>query len=287
MNLIIETDIGHDPDDFFALCYFVSAGVNIRAVTIAPGDHDQIAIARFLLDELGLKDVPIGVFKLPRNFSPSGVHKKILQKYNKPFQAHYDGYGCDVIKQTVDKYPDCELFMCGPISNVGEYLRSTKTEIKRSTMQGGFVSYSLYRPTVTLDKFEGQNEVSTFNMNGDVKSVFDLLDTKIQRNFVGKNVCHTILYDQDVHKKVMSTKPKNRASELLREGMSMYLAKHNAKKFHDPTAAVCHLHPECGTWIQGSLYRDHGKWGTKLGGSDNFLIDIDRDALWNYISEGI
>jgi glyoxylase-like metal-dependent hydrolase (beta-lactamase superfamily II) len=62
MNLVVETDIGHDPDDFFALCYLAAAGVDIRAVMISPGDPDQIAIARLLCDRLGL-EIPIGVAK--------------------------------------------------------------------------------------------------------------------------------------------------------------------------------------------------------------------------------
>lgn len=35
-NLIVETDIGHDPDDLFALCYLFSAGVNIKAILLTP-----------------------------------------------------------------------------------------------------------------------------------------------------------------------------------------------------------------------------------------------------------
>ncbi len=44
MNLIIETDIGHDPDDFFALCYLHSAGIKIRAILISIGHSYQTAI---------------------------------------------------------------------------------------------------------------------------------------------------------------------------------------------------------------------------------------------------
>lgn len=51
MKLIIETDLGHDPDDFFAICYFIDAGIDIQLITISPGDPDQIAIAKFLLKE--------------------------------------------------------------------------------------------------------------------------------------------------------------------------------------------------------------------------------------------
>jgi pyrimidine-specific ribonucleoside hydrolase len=84
----------------------------------------------------------------------------------------------------------------------------------------------------------------------------------------------------------MSFTPINMAMELFREGMGMYLSKHSEKKFHDPTAAVCHKHPEIGTWIDGTLYREHGKWGTLLGGKDKMLVDIDREKLWQYIAQG-
>ena len=46
MNLIVETDIGHDPDDFFALCYLHSAGINIRAILVTIGHPYQIEIIR-------------------------------------------------------------------------------------------------------------------------------------------------------------------------------------------------------------------------------------------------
>jgi hypothetical protein len=34
MDLIVETDCGHDPDDLFMLCHLVAAGVNLRCVTV-------------------------------------------------------------------------------------------------------------------------------------------------------------------------------------------------------------------------------------------------------------
>jgi hypothetical protein len=49
MNLVIETDIGNDPDDLFAIAYLIAAGVTVRAVLITPGDPAQVAICRLLL----------------------------------------------------------------------------------------------------------------------------------------------------------------------------------------------------------------------------------------------
>ena len=51
--IIIETDIGRDGEDFFALCYFFAAGADIKAIVISPGDEDQVAVAKLLLWEFG------------------------------------------------------------------------------------------------------------------------------------------------------------------------------------------------------------------------------------------
>ena len=48
-KIIIDTDLGHDPDDFFAICYLSAIGVKIDAIVLSPGDLDQIAFANFLV----------------------------------------------------------------------------------------------------------------------------------------------------------------------------------------------------------------------------------------------
>ena len=290
MNLIVETDLGRDPDDFFAILYLVSAGVNIRCITISPGDRDQIAVAKFLCKQLGL-DIPVGAGKMDRagKTSSGGIHYDILEKYRYPLDAAPDGIGDVIIQNTMWQYPDCELFAIGPLNSVRGYLSKDPTrKFSRCTMQGGFVSYDLHDyPVKRLDKFEGLSTCPTFNMNGDIKGVEVLLASDTKRQFVGKNVCHTIIYDVLCHEKAKLHPPTNRAYELFHETMGMYLDKHGEKKFHDPTAAVCHLHPEIGKWlIDGQLYRAKGGWGTKLGGSDSMLVDIDREKLWEYIWRG-
>lgn len=288
MNLIVETDIGRDPDDFFALCYLVMAGVNIRAITISPGDHDQVAVAMFLTRELGL-EIPIGSANPDRTKSSvGGVHLDILNRYQWPHRVKPDGRGGEIIADTMSKYPDCEFFVCGPLESVGDYIRQHPDHPQlKATMQGGFVGYHLHRPAVTLEKFEGKDTVPTFNLNGDVESgKLFAADPKITRRFVGKNVCHTIVYNKDIQLEHEKHEAKGRAGMLFREAMRMYLDEHWDKKFHDPAAAVCHLHPEIGTWIKGDLFRQKGGWGTRLGGNDDMLVDIDREKLWQHIFVG-
>jgi hypothetical protein len=117
MKLIVETDLGHDPDDFFALCYFIDAGVDLKLITISPGDHDQVAVAKFILKECGL-NVPIGVSKWGRNKKSAGsIHTELLRKYGYPLEVAPDSPGHLLMKSLFDD--DVEFFGCGPLDSMG------------------------------------------------------------------------------------------------------------------------------------------------------------------------
>src|SRR6478752_339652 len=80
-KIIIDTDLGHDPDDFFAICYLSAIGVKIDAIVLSPGDLDQIAFANFLVNKLEL-NCPIGVSKLDREkCSSGGMYYDILKTF--------------------------------------------------------------------------------------------------------------------------------------------------------------------------------------------------------------
>jgi inosine-uridine nucleoside N-ribohydrolase len=273
MNLIIETDLGHDPDDFFAILWLISIGVSIRAICVTPGDPDQLAIANLIVAQCGL-NIPVGTDKLDRTkLSSGGMHHALLKKYGcfnlqSPENGFHNGLGEDIVKNVVKQYPDSELFIIGPVTSVGKYLRDNPSAFKRSTMQGGFLGYNQHNiPCERLAKFEGLESVPTFNLNGDRKGAMVYTEAAIrERRWVGKHVCHTIVYNSEVHARL---KPHNRASELFKEGMDLYLQNHPEKKFHDPTAAVCHVYPEIGTWVRGK--------------TDYIIADVDRNLLWDHI----
>jgi inosine-uridine nucleoside N-ribohydrolase len=296
--LIIETDLGHDPDDFFALCY-LSNVADIRAILLTPGHPHQVAIANFLVKELGLK-AKVGVPEVAKKkdfppwskgINPGRVHGQILSSEGYPLEATAEHCGSDLIDECLKADPNTEFFICGPLTNVGSYLTANPgVKISRVTMQGGFIGYHTHGlPVQRLEKFEGKDTVATFNLNGNVRGGLALLDANVaDRRFVSKNVCHTLVYDEAIHMRMLKVRPKTRGDELLRRGMYLYLGKHHeGKKFHDPSAAVAHIHPEIVTWFEGRLYRQRGEWGTwpdpKL---DKISVDIDREALWNHIANG-
>lgn len=252
-DLIVETDLGHDPDDMFALCYLAAAGASVRAVTIVPGDPDQVAVARLFARVLGA-DVPVGASHMTgRRPSSGGVHHRLLDHFGLPRAADPDGPGHAVIAAALARYPDAELFIIGPCTSTARYLARPDARVpRRVTMQGGFLGYHLYSPRVRLPEFEGKESMPTFNLNGDRKGAAVLLAAPVpDRRFVGKNVCHTLVYDAAVHATLPPPPTGGPAARLFRLAMDLHLETHPAKKWHDPTAAVCHLHPEVGTWVRG------------------------------------
>jgi pyrimidine-specific ribonucleoside hydrolase len=285
IDLVIETDLGHDPDDFFTFCYLAAVGVRIRAITVIPGDRDQLALARLLVKELRL-DAPVGASKPDsRKFSSGGMHYDLIDHFGFPKEADHDGPGEEVIAAAMERHPGCEFLVIGPCTSTARYLSRPDARVpRRLTMQGGFLGYHLYSPRVRLTEFEGKTWMPTFNLNGDRGGAKVLLDAPIpERRFVGKNVCHTLLYDRAVRETMPGTDPTNLARVLFMAGMKMYLQTHAEKKWHDPTAAACHLHPEIGTWFRGRVAKIEGGWGTVADeGGDLILADIDREALWSH-----
>jgi inosine-uridine nucleoside N-ribohydrolase len=123
----------------------------------------------------------------------------------------------------------------------------------------------------------------TFNLNGDRRGAEVLLKAPIpERRFVGKNVCHTLLYDRARHETMPAADPGDPAAALFLLAMGMYLEKHPEKRWHDPTAAALHLHPEIGTWVRGRVEKMEAGWGTVADErGDLILADVDREALWD------
>lgn len=273
----IETDLGRDPDDLFSILWLISQGVKIYNICITPGDTDQIAIASFLRKELDL-DFHILIPKGNREkrvgkTSSGGVHYKLLKKYGAPLEGSPDLF----LKPFDERM--LHLLSIGPLTNVLDYFSSINPYIN-VTIQGGFCPYSIHRPEVTLEKFEGEEYIPTFNFGGDL-SAADFAHAYFKNaHYVGKNVCHTLEYDSSK----IPTRPSNRAGELFIEVSKLYFEKHKSKKFHDPLAAVLSRDRSIGKWVNGTPSRHNGKYTTEVGDvTTKVLVDVDREKFWEYI----
>ena len=106
MKLLIETDLGGDPDDFFAILYLISAGVDIKGIVLSPGYKDQVAIARFICHETGIT-IPIGSARPNDTKTGSrGIHHQIMDQYGyKEKLQDADCLGSDLIKKFSKSHP--------------------------------------------------------------------------------------------------------------------------------------------------------------------------------------
>ena len=248
-GLVMETDLGHDPDDLFALLLFIAVKAPLAAVCLSPGDPYQVAIARAVLDHFALK-VPVLTPKarVPKEKAKPGFHAWVVEQLGGAAVADADGHEELLPKEPVD------VFVCGPVRMAHLVTPSS------ITVQGGFVPYALHRPRVVLEKFEGHDAFATFNLGGTKPAVQSaLIDADVPHRWVGKNVCHTVVYTPEVHARFAASTPSSSSlsssssssssSEALRlhsAFMARYLDKHGRKAFHDPLAALLHVKPEIG-----------------------------------------
>ena len=286
MNLIVETDIGHDPDDLFALCYLIATGVNIKALLVHPGDPDQIAVAKVVRKFFGL-NFPIGSDKENRTKNSSGrLHHWLCRQYGEDLNSKADGLSMDILLDTQSENGN-EFFIMGPATTIGNYLEKSGEPVRRATMQGGFLSYDLCpHPGLKLHKFIGKTSMPTFNLNGDIKAGQKFLSANIkERRMVGKNLCHKMVFHRDDWLTKYSNGQLHMPELFVRAANYYFYTLHNHDKiFHDPTAAVLHLHPEIGEWVRGRTVRMGGEWGTVLDPDGDYIASgIIQEKMWDHL----
>jgi hypothetical protein len=275
---LIETDLGHDPDDLFCICHLAELGLPIAAVGLVPGCPEQVALACGLRKQLGLNFL-IGVSKPNAKPEHLGVHAKLMANFNWS-EGCADGLNEQVFTQALERHPEAQCLAIGPAPGLGK----TADRLRgRMMFQGGFLPYSLHTPTRPVEKFLGQQGVQTFNFNGDRRAVDAILRAPLQeRRFCGKNVCHAIILTKTLAEQMAPA--RNIAGEIYLLAIKLYLEYHDTKKMHDPTALACHLHPEIGTWFRGRPQKLGTGWTTAADPQGDFVLaDVDHERLWQHL----
>lgn len=262
MDVIYDLETS-DPDDAFTLCWLsCNSKCNLRAVTITPGTQDQVNLVRYLLFYFEL-DIPIGVRTPghPKN-AVSDFHYKWLDKIPETPILITPGY--QVLKETIDKYPDVNLLTGASLGNPRMLFEHyPDVTIKHWIAQGGFAGDNIVPEQYRLPKFAGKTTCPTFNFNGDVIGAKLLLSNLVDiknKQLVSKNVCHGLAYNQEFHDKMKDVK-FNKSLELIYKGMEIYLKKNkDGKLFHDPLAAAMMINPDICESVEVEVYREKGEW---------------------------
>jgi pyrimidine-specific ribonucleoside hydrolase len=264
-----------DPDDMLALCILATHPKSqLVSVTIHPGGRDQVGLVKEVLRRLEVF-IPVGV----------GQPKKDAHRVS---SFHYDwlgsippkepdGTAVEVIRESLNKYPELHLVTGAALTNIVASLEVGKPFFQEWTGQGGFAGDSVVPFEHRLPKFDGRETCQTFNLGGDHQAALELLKNNNPaipvRRLVSKNVCHGIFYTPEIQARI----PKGVYSglDLLKEGMQCYFNKHpGGKALHDVIAAVAAIDPRIGIWRPVELYRKQNEWGSRLVDSGPEAVDI-------------
>lgn len=147
-RIILDTDIGDDIDDAWALAFVISyRGFDPLGVTITHGNTPERAkIACKMLHVAGRDDIPV--------FVGRKTNDKVFQQYSwaEDFTAKRPARktAADFIVETVKRYPgEVTLLAVGPLQNLADALRKEPglgKYVKRVVLMGGCVYGTSYSP---------------------------------------------------------------------------------------------------------------------------------------------
>lgn len=265
-----------DPDDVLTLCMLSHhPRAELIGITVAPGSKHQIGLVKYILKILNIC-IPVGSKNKdhPKECI-SQFHYNWLGKYLSSVQSEPDGTGEDIINSLIDE--NTVIVSGAALSCVSKYIEKYNKKIKEIVIQGGFAGDSVVPEEHRLDKFKGKETCPTFNLNADIPAAKNIISTTniSTKCFVSKNVCHGIIYDNEMHERMLPYKNNNAGLNMMIDGMSFYLSKNNkGKAFHDPLAACVAIDNTICNFAEVELYREKGEWRSKLSKNTNTFISI-------------
>lgn len=166
-KIILDTDIGDDVDDAFALALLLSSPrVQLLGITTAWGDTDLRArlVARFLV-ETGHADIPVAAGPATK---ASSVFSQ--RRYAEGYPQKQWPSGVDFILDQIHRYPgQITLVAIAPFSTVGAVIDKDPgafRQLKRVVMMGG----SIHRRYGDLGYLPDRGAEPEYNIDSDVAS---------------------------------------------------------------------------------------------------------------------
>lgn len=277
-----------DPDDVLTLLFLAShPGVELRAVTLTPGSEEQVALVRWIFQELGIEGTRLGAQDWPKN------------KDKRTMKGHfYSNFGSVKSSDLLVERADTVLFECcddrttlltgAPLTNLGAALKHEGFRLGRWVAQGGFAGEGVVPRHLQMDKFAGKVTCSTWNFGGNIGAAeAALASSSIGHHvLVSKNVCHRVVYDASWHEALRlasSRAPagtlRSKALRLMFAAMDSYLRrKPDGKKLHDPLALAVALDESVCELAEVHVFCQKGQWGSRRSPGSGVWISVDYDA---------
>ncbi len=153
MKVVLDTDIGTDIDDGWALGYALKSPVfDLLGVTVTDADTPQRArIACKLLQRVGRTDVPVAVGRRTPSVPPDRIDYQFA--WAEDFQAYTPVAtpAVEFLADLIHRNPNqITLIAVGPLQNIGDLVRlhpDVVALVKRVVLMSGSVGGNAYSPT--------------------------------------------------------------------------------------------------------------------------------------------
>lgn len=260
--MIFDMETG-DPDDAWTLAWLLGrSDVQLLVVTITPGSPYQVGFVRAMLKRFGREDVRVGAALVPgKPGNLSGGCRKVLK--------------LDHVEPSSEAEPPAKLIAelagedvtflgGGPMKNLAHALRTEKFILGTLVQQGGFVGSPIVPEADQLLKFKGLGYCPTWNLGGAPVAAEEVLASPavLSRRFVGKNICHGCLADEDLILAMASAARSSMALHMIWTSVPL------GKALHDLLAATAAVDPGVVESAPVRLHRNpKGHWGSVLGTS--------------------
>lgn len=259
-KIILDTDVGDDIDDAFAILLMVkSKAFDILGITTVFRNARQRAhMAKYLVNALGRSDIPVyegcnyPIISDPEQLNTEEIRKKekrdqyglyqLPQWNNAMEKAVYEkGNAVDFIIETVHKYPH-EVILCGigPLTNFGIALR------KDPTIAGLIKEFRLMSG--------GRNiNFSEWNIFCDPEASYIVYHSITPKVVIGiDTTCKTALSQEDIQEFQESDSPSIKVVyDMMMKWFEHY--QFNAPVMHDPLAVATIINPNLCTYEQFSV----------------------------------
>jgi inosine-uridine nucleoside N-ribohydrolase len=157
MKVVLDTDIGTDIDDAWALGYAVkSPSFDLLGVTISDGDTAQRAkLACKLLHRLGRTSVPVAVGRKTAAVPPDRVDYQFAWAEDFRDYAPVATPAVDFLADVIRRNPgEITLIAVGPLQNIGDLVRKHPDVVplvKRVVLMSGSIAANYYGPTAVAE----------------------------------------------------------------------------------------------------------------------------------------
>ncbi|MDR0426083.1 MAG: nucleoside hydrolase [Clostridiales bacterium] len=140
-KLIIDTDLGDDIDDMWAIGFAALAGFDIRLITVCYADIEyKLKCAQYMKDALKLECAIAGGVEKARTHTPHAQRVKNVKCDVSPLAAE------DAIAEAVGKNAFTDIAAIGPMTNVGAFVKKYPAlkDRCRIVCMGGSVYKGIY-----------------------------------------------------------------------------------------------------------------------------------------------